>query len=395
MESYTEQEFVQLVAGRPDINFLAAAITPWHALGINATMLQLAEQGITLRGFIMVVSHNVTGAAIDESNFHAVAHMEIQVVCIVPEAEKRTLREKLAFKIRKYKYFLPSPQGKNTELLYWLTPLKPSYELIPRIAEVTSRKMQFIITDEGLGSYLNSAFDWWRFSFLESGIRSGIRATWDLMIRDSFFQFSLRKRKQLQWNQLLIGKRKKWRANSAVVKYYQRILCLEEKSKEYDYYGKSVLINSDMLFESGLLIENADVEIYTHICQQMQKECVPVVLKLHPREKRLDRYQGMNCRIEQKNELAQEVILASLKTKPYCIVGTASTSLVTAKVLFDIDTISINYLMDQTKIVDKKSIYDFNNAFKDLVYMPRSKEELMDCFTKIRSNYERKNTENQ
>lgn len=395
MKSYTEQEFIELVASRPDINFLAAAITPWHALGIEAAILQMTEQGKALRGYIMVVAHNVTGTALSENNFPVAENNGIQIVCITPQKEIRTLKEKLSLKYRKYKYFISLPKEKDTDILYWATPLKPSYEMIPRIAEVTAKKMQFIITDEGLGSYLNSAYDWWRLSFFESGLKSGIRATWNLMIRDPFFQYSLRKRDQLQWNQLLIGKRKKWRANNAVVKYYQRILRVEEKSKEYDYYGKSILINSDMLFESGLIKENEDVKIYDYICQQMQKECIPVVLKLHPREKRLERYQAMNCRMEQKNKLAQEVILASLEKKPYCIVGTASTSLVTAKLLFDIDAISINYLMDKTKITDKKTIFDFNDAFEDLIYMPRSNEELIDHIRRIRSNYERKSTENQ
>lgn len=395
MESYTEQELIKLVAGRPDINFLAAAITPWHALGINAAILQLAEQGIVLRGYIMVVAHDVTGTAIDESNFKAVENMDIQIICILPNTEVRTLKEKLLLKIHKYRYFISLPESKETELLYWLTPLKPSYEMIPRIAEVTSKRMQFIITDEGLGSYLNSAYDWWLFSFLESGLKSGIRATWNLLIRDRFFHHSLIRRKQLQWNQLLTGKKKKWNVNTEVVRYYQKILKTEGINKEYDYYAESVLINSDMFSESGVLKDNEDVKVYQYICDLMHKAGVSVVLKVHPREKELERYNEMNCRIEQKNELAQEVILASLERKPYCIVGTASTTLVTARLLFNIETISINYLMDTKKIVNKKAVFDFNDTFDGLVYMPRSREELMDCFREIRSNYERKNTENQ
>ncbi len=395
MESYTEQEFIRLVASRPDINFLAAAITPWHALGIEATILQMTEQGKVLRGYIMIVAHNVTGTAISESNFPVAKNNEIQIVCVVPQKDARTLKEKLSIKYRKYKYFLFQSRVKDTDVLYWATPLKPPYEMIPRIAEVTAKKMQFIITDEGLGSYLNSAYDWWLFSFLESGLKSGIRATWDLLVRDPLFQKSLLRRNQLRWNQLLTGKKKKWNVNKEVVQYYQKILKTEGINKEYEYYAESVLINSDMLFESGILKDNEDVKVYRDICNLMQQEEIPVVLKVHPREKELERYNTMNCRIEQKNELAQEVILASLEKKPFCIVGTASTTLVTASLLFDIETISINYLMDQTKIVSKKTVNDFNDTFKNLVYMPRSKEELMDCFKKIRSNYERKNTENQ
>ena len=394
MESYTEQEFIELVASRPEINFLAAAITPWHALGIEATILQLTERGINLKGYVMIIAHSVTGMAITESNFKKAMNNGIQIICVKPHEEKRTFSEKLSLKFRKYNYFLFLPKQKDMDILYWATPLKPSYEMIPRIAEVTAKQMQFIITDEGLGSYLNSAYDWWIFSFQESGLKSGIRATWNLLVRDPFFHNSLLRRKQLRWNQLLIGKKKKWFVNKEIVQYYKKILKTEGIHKEYDYYAKSVLINSDMFSESGIIKENEDVKVYQIICNLLKQEDIPVVLKVHPREKKLERYNQIECRMEEKSELAQETILASLERKPYCIVGTSSTTLVTAKLLFDIDAISINYLMDQTKIVNKKTFFDFNDTFDKLIYMPRSKEELMDCFREIRSNYDRKNAKN-
>ena len=106
MKEYTEQEVIQLIAGQPDVNFLAAAITPWHALGIDATILHLTEQGIALKGYIMLVAHNVTGSAINETNFYMTQKADIQIIYIKPKAEKRTFKEKLIRKIKKYQYYL-------------------------------------------------------------------------------------------------------------------------------------------------------------------------------------------------------------------------------------------------------------------------------------------------
>lgn len=388
MKEYTEQEVIQLIAGQPDVNFLAAAITPWHALGIDATILHLTEQGIALKGYIMMVAHNVTGSAINETNFHMTQKADIQIIYMKEKTEKRTFKEKLVRKAEKYRYYLGAERSQSNEVLYWVTPLKPSYELIPRMAKAISRKIQFFIADEGLGSYVTSKTGWCKRSFLEGNIKAGIKSIWTIFFRETFFLHRLNRRKQVKYYQLLLRDKNKWIINETAVKDYRAILTMQKRPADQKEYENKILINGEMLYESGLLTDNADVELYQQICKYAEQYQIPVILKPHPREnKAAVRYAKLPCDMESKGKAAQEVILATSSTRPLCIVGIVSTTLVTAKVLFGIDAISLNYLIDRKALKDCAFFKRFNKTFDNLLYLPKTMEELNENLEEIRSNY--------
>ena len=67
--------------------------------------------------------------------------------------------------------------------------------------------------------------------------------------------------------------------------------------------------------------------------------------------------------------------------------GIVSTTLVTAKVLFGIDAISLNYLIDRKALKDCAFFKRFNKTFDNLLYLPKTMEELNENLEEIRSNY--------
>lgn len=378
MKVYTENEFVELVNNRNDINFLAAAITPWHALGIDAAIYQLLQQGIKLKGYVMLVAHAVTGSAIGEANFHMNRYADIKIVTISADKEPKTISDKIKNKCNKYWYYMKhNPFEEAKQMFYWAVPLKPSYELIPKIAlHKKEYNVQIIITDEGLGSYLNTPFKWLRFSFTEGNFKAGLCSAWNLLIRDRYYIYRLQKRGQLKYYQLLKGKRGNWIQNDEAVSAYRYILGMEKYEEDFSSYGNSVIINTDMFFESGIFRQGKDNEIYKTICDFLAQSKIHVILKPHPREQKLDRYSNIKCVIEKKNIVAQESILATLQTKPYCIIGTASTTLVTAKILFGIEAISINYLINPEELKNKHFFDEFNKTFSNILYMPKTMDAL-------------------
>lgn len=392
MKTYTEQELIDLVSSRADINFLAAAITPWHAVGVDAAILHLLDQGIPLKGYIMLVAHGITGAAIDENSFHMASNehsAHIEIVQIAPDRNHRSVKEKIFFKYQLYHYYLRSEKAdKGKAPFYWVVPLQPSYELIPRMDQaLPDKRIQIILVDEGSGSYTMTVWKWWRYCCMESGIRS----TRNILLRNPFFLSRLTKRKQLQRYQLLNGKPGKYQINEKVAAYYRKIFAMEPFQEDYSVYGESVLINTNMLQQIGALADNSEERIYREICERMEALGIPVVIKPHPREENQEKYQRFpGCFVESRRVVAQEVILSTLATLPYCVVGFSSTTLVTARALFGMEAISADLLLDEKQMKNKSSFITFHQTFANLIQMPETMDELIDCILNAKKQYENK-----
>lgn len=382
MKKYTESEFIELVNSQNDINFLAAAITPWHALGIDAAILQMTQQGISLKGYIMVVAHSVSGTGIDENSFCMKAAEGIKIIQITDIPGTSGFGAKLMNKITTTLYYMGScNHSKNTDLptLYWVVPLKPSYELIPKIAaRHQNYRLSVILIDEGIaGTYLTSTSRWWYLSFKEGGWKSGVRAFWSMFVRDPYFFARLSKQGCIVLNQLLTGKAGSLVPNQPVIAAYRDILRRKKCDKDFSYYSNAVIINSDMLKETGILKSDIDIDILRTICEDMKKQRIPVILKPHPREKEVARYGQLECQIEGSAGIAQESIWGTLKEMPYCVVGFASTTLITAKLLFNIEAISLNYLVQEDFSGDKGVFEKFNHTFSEMIHFPKNIEELL------------------
>ena len=69
MRTLSEIELAKEIEERKEVNFIAFATTPWHALGVNATMHHLKKQHIVLCGYIVIMPHQVTGVGIGKDNF--------------------------------------------------------------------------------------------------------------------------------------------------------------------------------------------------------------------------------------------------------------------------------------------------------------------------------------
>ena len=68
MQTISIKEIVLLII-TDKVNFIATAITPWHAIGVDACVLKLIDDGIDVSGIILIEMHTVGGYVIDESHF--------------------------------------------------------------------------------------------------------------------------------------------------------------------------------------------------------------------------------------------------------------------------------------------------------------------------------------
>ena len=380
MNEVTEAELKEMISKNKNINFLAAAITPWHALGIDATVKILREQGVILSGYIILVSHTVTGSGLSQEHFNTVQDDKIQFITIKQERIKRTITDKLKNKFEIYQYYLkPEISQANLDVFYWVVPLKPSYEMIPKIMNGRKNiKLSIYIIDEGIGgTYLTSTLRWIQIAFKEGTLRDGIRALWTLSIRDKFFLFKLMKREAVVYFQLLIWDGRKWVPNQKAIDAYRQVIGRVKTSEKYAIYSNAVIISSDMLKQTGHINNNVDLMIYQSICQILEEKKITCILKPHPRETEIERYSDLNCKVESEKNIAQETILGSIEEMPRCMIGFASTTLITANLLFGIEAISLNKIIKKDLNSDRKVFRKFQETFSTIISFPETVEELL------------------
>ena len=384
MKDVTEIELVELLSQQLQINFLAAAITPWHAMGIDATIYTLQSRGIQLFGYIIIVNHNMTGNGLKQEHFHTKENDEIRFITVRNDSIKETFLQKLLKKSRLYHYYLKNENEKyKNNVFYWIVPLKPSYEMIPSIMKVREKsKLRIYLIDEGIGgTYLTSTLRWMRIAIKEGTFKEGLRAIWTFPIRDKVFLSRLKKRKSIIYFQLLARERGKWVPNMSAVNAYRNILQHREIIKKFSSYEGAVVISSDMLKQTGHITGDEDLNIYEAVCRRLEEMDIACILKPHPRETDTDRYSGINCIMETEKNVAQEVIFGSIEMMPICIIGFASTTLVTANLLFGIEAISLNRIIWNYLSTDRKVFKKFENTFPKIIKFPETIEELTEIIT--------------
>lgn len=381
MIEYTEQEFLKLINSQNNINFIAEAVTPWHVLGVEAAVYQMQRRGIHLKGYIICEAHPVTGLGINEKSFLNKTSEELQIVTFNSKTTSRKIREKINKKINKYSYYLFGNQCEETaEILYWVKPLSPAYDYLP-IIDSKKRNVITVLIDEGLGTYLTSPVSWIKTIFREESKLKAVRSIVTILISNRYFFRKLQHRKQIQYNQLLIKNDGRWIPNQSAIDCYKTILNMRRCENDYLEYRNAAIINIGLT--NSIYKNTADVYTLKEVCEELRKKNISIILKPHPRDEETKRFDILGCTIERRKNIAQEVIFASLEERPLCVIGFDSTTLVSAKLLFDINTISLNKLCNQEELYDKNRMKRFNNLFSNIVRIPRNKKELIDILEEI------------
>ena len=112
---------------------------------------------------------------------------------------------------------------------------------------------------------------------------------------------------------------------------------------------------------------------------------VQLVVKPHPREKKLDRYANCKITVDSSNQgISQEILLASAKNQPLCIIGFCSTSLILANLYYNIPIICLGKLGAFEKIPGfGTDISNFIETFSELLIVPNSFQDVEDAIAEI------------
>lgn len=322
---------------KKDYNYIALLVTPWHVQSFEAAKLVIErETQKVIQGICLICAHSKTGYCVQDNNFtYKTGDNSNEFFYLEREEKYFSFFGKIlyCFDIKKEK----TP-------FYVFLPYEPSYIVQAQINYIYNykRKIVAVIIDEGLAIYFRSKNRWG----LEAK-RNGATSVQLLKIymRDHILikilnRFLRLNSRLINCNLLMSDAEGNLVASQEMVGHYKQII---KKSvsrlnvKIAEVQNKYILINTQPLDLNG----EQEIRLLEKVINVLKEYGYQVVLKPHPRENDIKKYNTLNISIDHNSRYSQEVILESTNNKPDYIIGYYSTSLITAKLFYDISALSI------------------------------------------------------
>lgn len=374
---------IEKIKSDDTINFVAFVRTPWHALGCNASLLKLKEQGEKLNGLVVLSrdSYDCENPLLSADNFKVLSDNEIdfELLYFNGNAFSSSTVDNIKIKLQSMAYLANHKKGARK--LYVLNPMHINDIFITRLNQsVPDSDIVNIVVDEGLGVYMRSGFNWAVEQYHNTNsIKEFVRMIFDLQKKRLYVKKSIKRSEYIN-NNILINNNGKFEENGGITSYYRCAIDCDKVSEEkYSRYSNSVVISAQLYFEDNQIKNNADLELYKKIISALSKKNIGVVFKPHPRDKDLSRYDCLNCFVDADNTVSQESILASLDVKPRAVLSFTSTSLVTSSLFYGVKTASLNSLLakDDVQLTLLNEFSNFKKAFENVVCIPDTPEQLL------------------
>lgn len=369
---------LSLILNDKKCNFLAMAITPYQAVGVNAAISYLRQRGVEIQGYILMTSHPDTGRVLDSSLF-LVDKQKIKCVEFDYEYKKENLIKKIATRIDQ----LTICRVKKNGVPFYFVWTEILNNALYAIRESSfNYDLHFIKIDDGAASYLEP-FECRRSYLLYAAgdnklkrINANVKA-WGYSIITKYCENGLKNRNRMINANIFVRdmKRDQLIRNTLFSTHYADVFSKVELNKEtYEQFNQAVVVNSQGLGEFGITDGVIDYKCLETLANMLNKN-YKVVIKPHPREKEIDKYMKLGW-IVVDNTVAQEVILSN--SKPKCLISFFSSTLLNAKGLFNIPVISLAKILLNEEISDtfRHELVRYIDMYKDIVLFPDSYNEL-------------------
>ncbi len=364
-----------------EINFIAFCTTPWHAISTCAALKKLQSGGEKLKGIILADKGDIGNPAplIEKSVFSSLGGIDYKTDYFsgveFPKGKIKNLKRRL----KTFSVFMRRSKGGRK--IFVLHPMSVNVIFAAEIKKnLPNAKVISVITDEGLGSYMRSDFNW----AIEIKNVSGSSAAFFRALIDKpigrFYKRVSAEREELLDCRLLKEKNSGFAENGEMTEFYKNAAENETLNPaDYRRYEGAVIISAQLYYETGQIKNNADLALYSEIAAALKSEGKTVILKPHPRDKNLSRYEGLGCFVEKNNTAAQESIFNCLDKKPAAVIAFTSTGLITAKIFGGVRGISANRLLPAESVSNslKNEFANFERAFSDMVFLPADIKSLV------------------
>lgn len=355
-------ETEKIIKNLPNLDFVAYIITPWHAHSFVAALKYIEEkESRTLNGIIILKEHSVSNQLIDDNFF------TMQNVRVYKFKDDESLFDRIKSEISGVLYYLKLKQNNNPSF-YLFRPTGFRYPILSMLHKACrgKRKITVVELDEGAGTYLLNKKEWFDITLnVQKNIKNKI------IVYIKYIETSILNEKKIrEFNQYincnLFIKQQNGRcsSNGKMPIYFKDAIFDYASSINIQmphFPERYILINTQPFDDYSLSGKDTKNKLLSHCIQVMVDLGYEVYIKPHPRENDLLHYQEMGAKILDYTGISQEGLLAISNIMPAFIVGYFSTTLVTANVLFDIPTISLNKLLLETGDVNGKYTTIFNN----------------------------------
>ena len=362
-------------------DYIGVAISPWHARMAVASYLKLFSENLVKTGILLIDRHNKDG------------YLTMPEV-IAPGLNIAYLKRETDGPISMVsaivcRLAIPLIQKNKTSgrSVYIANPSFPGSIFDSIEALTIDCRINYILLDEGVGSYLSSAEDWanqsisdrdlhgvvafarkWLFIHEQKTLPKLINA---LKKQNRFGKFYLFKEDgDLNVRNAMLAKK------SFELFSNNYDLSFHLINKEYE--GAVVFCSQYPLVESNLISLNAYRDAVHAAHEVADKLKVPFVIKLHPREIDRSIYSGFDSFIDSRNGVALEDILGDLSEPPLCITSLCSTAMITASVIFNCRGVYLGALVSNEELSESLSIFcsRLNSLFGDYFIAPSTIDSL-------------------
>lgn len=360
-------------------NFYAFALTPLHAVGINVIISYLEDNGRKLKGYIFIRSHGITGKTIDSNSF-SYASKELKIENYDYGVSSKSIFEAL----REKKSLLQASREipENEVYLVWTDIENEITENINKYVSI--HKFIFIRIDDGEGSYLPMFRRFYGKGMIgkyNSTIIEKCKNYFAASIKTTFYSLICHNLKNRErYVEATIFKNSKSNIISRnelfADRYVEVFKGIKAPSSYFDSKSSKgiCLINTQCLLENSLTDGISDFQIIKEVCSKLCTKGYRIIIKPHPREKSIEKYEELHATVIKDNSIPQEAMIANAVEKPKFILGFNSSSLLNAYGLFEIQVISLaNMLKDKNGVSKKykKDLKKYIKRYKDYFAFPK------------------------
>lgn len=371
-----------LIAHRPQCNFLAMAITPLQAVGVNAAIMYLKNNNIRINGYILVAAHPDTGRVLTRDNF-IIDNDEIECIDFEYVFSKRKTIYKLLTLRCKTLIECIGQKRKRKFYIVWTEVYNNLYYCISR--KLDQHSVVFFKIDDGAASYLSNfnlrlsnfkAVSNSRLSTIKAYIKAGCFAIFSFFY-EYFLTCNGNYLSGTIFRKIYANGKVKLVRNTNFIKYYVTALG-KNKNANYEFgCDDYILINTQCLKECGLIKNHEDFEIYDKVSGIIKRIGCHILLKPHPREKDLSRYENLGWEII-KSPFSQEELLSNCNSLPRCIISIYSSTLLNVYGLFNIPVVSLAKILLKKDITNalEMELKRYIKMYNEIVYFPQDYDEL-------------------
>lgn len=387
-----------LLKNNEKCNFIAFAMTPLHAHGVDAVIKFLNDTVGEVNGYIYIIPHPITGRLLTEKNFVNNYSNIVLVNGSITFSRNRNMGNKIFDRIKAL-YNVKKGNGKTIYVV--------ATEMIPALFSVINKAIdkpaiKFIKIDDGAGSYLNPIED--KLSYVRSqygkdkNVISYVKGICKALAYCQYMSLLLynikSSNKYIDANIFIyhnVDNNKYFTSNSMISPYYKMVFKELGKNIPKDkltIFNESVLFNTQCLAECNMTDGVIDLELYKEVISICNKYNKKVILKPHPREKNINKYKELGIVLLENKNYSQEILFACLDKMPYCVISIFSSTLLNAVGIYNIPAISLAKIMLNKKIDHSLSeqLKEYITQYEKLIIFPNSVEDLESIICKIKRN---------